>query len=184
MFALLLIALAHCTTSVTAFPVCGNYCGANWCNAQFSTECAHPSPTDVACNKTHDDCSERVPTDHSCADECCKVHDYCCGSSNRKVCNDLIISCLETCESGPNDKCRHPGTGIPVHPKVRNPSPLLSLSLSLPPHNNTRSSLFSFCFVHTTVSNDKTPLTDFIFNNASCFNLFLIMLGKWKKRLF
>ena len=118
MFALLLIALAHCTTSVTAFPVCGNYCGANWCNAQFSTECAHPSPTDVACNKTQDDCSERVPTDHSCADECCKAHDYCCGSSNRKVCNDLIISCLETCESGQNDKCRHPGTGLPVHPKV------------------------------------------------------------------
>jgi len=27
--------------------------------------------------------------------------------------------------------------------------------------------LFSFCFVHTTVSNDKTPLTDFIFDNFS-----------------
>ena len=119
MFAVLLLTLAHCTTSVTAFAVCGNYCGANWCNAQISPECAHPNTiTGVSCNKTRDDCSELVQADGSCADSCCKTHDKCCGSLNREVCNDIIISCLERCESGQYDKCKHPGTGVPVHPKV------------------------------------------------------------------
>ena len=65
-----------------------------------------------------DDCSELVQADGSCADSCCKTHDKCCGSLNREVCNDIIISCLERCESGQYDKCKHPGTGVPVHPKV------------------------------------------------------------------
>jgi hypothetical protein len=99
-----------------ALIICGNYCGPNWCNAQIQPECSNPVGS--GCKKTMSDCSEMVPTDNSCADSCCKIHDSCCGSPNRKPCNDEIISCLEKCENGPNNKCRDPSTGLAVHPKV------------------------------------------------------------------
>merc|ERR1712187_510668 len=46
-------------------------------------------------------CPEGGPSDGSCADECCKIHDACCGSSDRTGCNNVIISCLEACPQGP-----------------------------------------------------------------------------------
>lgn len=33
--------------------------------------------------------------DGSCADACCKTHDYCCGlGEDRAACNDAIVSCI------------------------------------------------------------------------------------------
>ena len=98
-----------------AISICGNYCGPTWCNAQIESECSNP--VGLGCRKTVSDCSEIVPTDGSCADACCKIHDSCCGSSNREPCNDAIIACLGRCENGPNDDCKDPSTGLAVHPK-------------------------------------------------------------------
>jgi len=68
-----------------AIEICGNYCGPNWCAGITIDE--------------HDCVADHVwgtpAAAGSCVDECCKAHDYCCGSgSDRAVCNDAIVSCL------------------------------------------------------------------------------------------
>ena len=79
-------------TESLSFQVCGNYCGPGWCNGEFldESEC---------------DTSYRVESFtglgliKSCPDSCCKIHDRCCGGSDRRNCNREIIECLESCAS-------------------------------------------------------------------------------------
>lgn len=74
---------------VTAFDVCGNYCGPSWCAelAMDETQCV-----DQNYWGSNDD--------GSCIDQCCKAHDYCCGAGDRSQCNDMIANCAYYC-SGP-----------------------------------------------------------------------------------
>ena len=67
------------------FRVLGNYCGPGWCTGKWIDE--------RNCDAIHGD------SDGSCPDECCKEHDRCCGTSDRRPCNDRIAKCLEQCES-------------------------------------------------------------------------------------
>ena len=110
----LTIVLTH--TQTLGFAICGNFCGPNWCDAEISSECSKTD--DEVCLKQPNDCDEWAITDGSCADACCKVHDSCCGSYQRHVCNDDFIGCLDNCEYDSNNKCRGQSTGIPVHPNV------------------------------------------------------------------
>ena len=70
------------TSAVNGFKICGNYCGANWCNGKSipESECDTSVMPDPAVLK---------------ADECCKMHDECCGHGDRKTCNDLLINCIK-----------------------------------------------------------------------------------------
>jgi hypothetical protein len=127
-----------------AFSICGHYCGPNWCNAMVSAECE--DPVGSGCHKKKSDCTEVVPTDGSCADACCRIHDRCCGSPNRTVCNDVLIACLDRCQGGSNDKCRDPSTGFPVHPNVikiaMKVNPFGCCGTSCKGMNSTRNQLF------------------------------------------
>ena len=55
-------------------------------------------------------------TDGSCADGCCKLHDKCCGSSDRSPCNAAIIKCLQGCPQGtePGKTCMNGILPVPV----------------------------------------------------------------------
>jgi len=66
--------------------ICGNYCGPNYC--------AGRSIDEGVCVATK---VWGSPSDGSCVDSCCKVHDYCCGSGNRAACNNQIVSCVSSC---------------------------------------------------------------------------------------
>ena len=107
-----LVALLSC--SVGALEICGNYCGPTWCDGAAITEC----PTGgKSCQRDASTCTESGPTDGSCADECCKKHDACCGSDDRTGCNDAIISCLKACPSGPGSPgktCYRGSIPVPV----------------------------------------------------------------------
>lgn len=63
------------------------------------------------------DCDESVPSAYgSCADACCRVHDRCCGSANRPVCNRAIVACLDRCIAyNPFDGSCQLGV-LPVYP--------------------------------------------------------------------
>jgi len=37
-------------------------------------------------------------TGASCADECCRAHDNCCGYRTRSTCNKVIVDCLRECD--------------------------------------------------------------------------------------
>jgi hypothetical protein len=94
--------------------ICGNYCGPDWCGARISQECSGYSKG-YTCDKASTDCQERVPTDGSCADACCMQHDACCGSLNRRPCNNNVINCLKTCRHSNNTKhCLHGYLPVPV----------------------------------------------------------------------
>eukprot|EP00658_Telonema_sp_P-2_P031834 TRINITY_DN2373_c0_g1_i4.p2 TRINITY_DN2373_c0_g1~~TRINITY_DN2373_c0_g1_i4.p2 ORF type:complete len:154 (-),score=31.02 TRINITY_DN2373_c0_g1_i4:224-685(-) len=100
---------------VGAMDICGNYCGPTWCSGQAIPECALVKGS--GCQTSSQDCKEDGPTDGSCADACCKVHDGCCGSSDRRGCNDAIIACLKACPSGPGSPgqtCMHGELPVPV----------------------------------------------------------------------
>jgi hypothetical protein len=90
--------------------VCGNYCGPCRWNSQNTTpkkyiitlRCRSPLP--AWCSRTEIDetlCVQRRiwggPSDGSCVDECCKLHDQCCGGGNRATCNRAIVNCLTPC---------------------------------------------------------------------------------------
>ena len=79
----------------TALDICGNFCGPTWCDGAATAECADVKG--AACVKSAGDCSESKATDGSCADACCRKHDTCCGSTDRRPCNTEIVSCLEQC---------------------------------------------------------------------------------------
>ena len=71
--------------------VCGAYCGPGWCNGKYLEE---------------DKCSGKHPvethslTGPSCADQCCRSHDMCCGhSKNRRPCNGDLENCLRRCDA-------------------------------------------------------------------------------------
>merc|ERR1712167_60865 len=48
-----------------------------------------------SCIKSVSDCDESGATDGSDGDQCCKIHDACCGSSDRRNCNAQLNKCLE-----------------------------------------------------------------------------------------
>lgn len=87
--------------------ICGNYCGPSWCNGQHLNEAL---------------CDESVPsethifTGTSCADDCCKIHDRCCGLQNKSSCNTDIITCLQNCDSE-SLTCTSP-YGFPINPSI------------------------------------------------------------------
>merc|ERR1719291_884077 len=89
--------LTFMAATTTATTVCGNYCGGDWCSGSAQEECDQISGS--GCTKKG--CDESGPTDGSCADQCCKLHDACCGSSDRTQCNRAIVSCLDACPQGP-----------------------------------------------------------------------------------
>lgn len=70
-----------------AFKVCGYYCGPGWCSDQYIDE--------GACVATG---TWGIPPESSeqCVDNCCRSHDYCCGSGNNlPTCNTAIVGCLD-----------------------------------------------------------------------------------------
>ena len=85
-FAVATLALLFLSAQVSAFKVCGYYCGPGWCSDEVISE-----QSCVA------DGIWGIPSESgSCADSCCRVHDYCCGSGlDRPACNDAIVSCIE-----------------------------------------------------------------------------------------
>merc|ERR1711865_36107 len=109
------VALSLCLSGacilVCALDVCGNYCGPTWCSGQVTPECK--TIDGRACVRSSSDCTESGPTDGSCADECCKTHDHCCGSSDRSGCNDAIISCLKLCSDPSAKTCYHGSVPVP-----------------------------------------------------------------------
>jgi len=60
------------------------------------------------------ECDASGPTDGSCADECCKHHDNCCGSSDRSSCNSGIIACLHACNQNGTGTCWRDGSILDV----------------------------------------------------------------------
>ena len=126
-----------------ALDICGNFCGPTWCDGKAITECPvggkvrgrtapciYPSSSTASmpfllrisllpqsCERDANTCTESGPTDGSCADECCKMHDTCCGSDDRSACNANIIKCLKACPSGPGSKgqaCHRGSLPVPV----------------------------------------------------------------------
>ena len=81
----------------TALDICGNFCGPTWCDGAATAVRGRQSVKGAACVKSAGDCSESKATDGSCADACCRKHDTCCGSTDRRPCNTEIVSCLEQC---------------------------------------------------------------------------------------
>lgn len=67
-----------------------------------------------ACTPKQPICTETMPSDGSCADECCKAHDRCCGSADRTPCNDAIIRCLKDCRHGSAKSCHRGMVPVPV----------------------------------------------------------------------
>lgn len=68
------------------FRVCGNYCGPKWCSDRAITE---------------KDCVASgvwgMPANNTCADSCCRTHDYCCGKgADRSQCNNALVACLQS----------------------------------------------------------------------------------------
>ena len=96
--------------------VCGNYCGPGWCDGKSQEECARVSSDGATCEQRG--CYEGGESDGSCADECCKRHDTCCGSSDRHACNKDIVACLGACPTGSGDKGCGWELGITVSPSV------------------------------------------------------------------
>ena len=73
----------------TPIHICGNYCGPHWCAGM-----------DIA----ESECDDRMApetwrwTGVSCADNCCRAHDACCGHRmNTSSCNRAIVECLHDC---------------------------------------------------------------------------------------
>ena len=102
-FSVLLASVATC--DAYAFRICGAYCGPGWCNDEWLPE--------ANCSGTAE------PQENSCADACCKTHDYCCGhltpSTGKRDCNTNIVECLQACTSDSN--CTD-AIGIHVAPSV------------------------------------------------------------------
>ncbi len=63
------------------FKVYGNYCGPNYCGGQKFKGAEGPK------------CQWGVPPKDS-LDECCKLHDQCCGLNRSANCNKEILSCI------------------------------------------------------------------------------------------
>mgnify|MGYP006111753615 CR=1 FL=1 len=103
-FSVLLASVAT-TCDAYAFRICGAYCGPGWCNDEWLPE--------ANCSGTAE------PQENSCADACCKTHDYCCGhltpSTGKRACNTNIVECLQACTSDSN--CTD-AIGIHVAPSV------------------------------------------------------------------
>ena len=87
-----------------SFRVCGNFCGANWCNggkrSEWTSDDNHCGPEYLVPQEN------RKTGGPSCADACCKNHDICCspGGNNlphsillTKNCNKQIVACLAKC---------------------------------------------------------------------------------------
>ena len=92
------------TTNINAFRVCGNFCGANWCNGGKRSEWTHD---DDHCGPEYLVPQQNKKTGgDSCADACCKQHDICCSPGGNdlpnsilltKDCNREIVECLAAC---------------------------------------------------------------------------------------
>lgn len=95
--------------------ICGNYCGPTWCNGQVVPECDCVSG--AGCLESTSNCAETGPTDGSCADACCALHDTCCGSADRTQCNNNFFDCLDACPQGPGSPgkvCEGPLGPVPI----------------------------------------------------------------------
>ena len=79
----------------TSLHICGSFCGPTWCDDKVEPECADVEGS--RCTKSAGDCTEGQSPDGSCADACCNAHDKCCGSSDRRPCNNAIVNCLKNC---------------------------------------------------------------------------------------
>ena len=99
-----LVAVFFFETNVAAFKVCGNFCGANWCNgghkSEWIADTDHCGPTYLQPQV------DKKTGQSSCADACCLKHDQCCSvggndppSSILKTsgCNKMIVDCLSQC---------------------------------------------------------------------------------------
>merc|ERR1712187_78705 len=75
-----------------AFKYCGNFCGPDWCAASVTPECSNVVGNGCAPGAS---CNTQAAQPTSPPDACCKLHDECCGSSDRTGCNAALKSCLE-----------------------------------------------------------------------------------------
>lgn len=92
---LFLLAVQARTEGKDKIAVCGNYCGPSMFferGTKWVDWCSKTKINETMCVKT------RVwggPTDGSCADSCCRIHDKCCGDgANRQSCNAALVNCL------------------------------------------------------------------------------------------
>ena len=87
---ILFLNLNKVSTIDEKFHVCGSYCGPYWCNNKWLSEDKCDTSVEPEYHKL---------TGYSCADECCKNHDKCCGQNkkNQKSCNKEIVDCLSKC---------------------------------------------------------------------------------------
>lgn len=90
-----LLVLIHLVLWKYSFKVCGNYCGPGWCSGEYIDEKS---------------CFETMSPQGQCADQCCRVHDACCGQYDRSACNDAIANCLYDC--GGDMSCTY---GLPFY---------------------------------------------------------------------
>jgi hypothetical protein len=81
--------------SVSGIKICGTFCGPTYCDGKVDPECAEVKG--AACVASAGNCNETAATDASCADDCCKKHDACCGSPDRRPCNNALVNCLGQC---------------------------------------------------------------------------------------
>lgn len=94
--------------------VCGNYCGSTWCNAGANPECTQVTNGGSSCVQNPGNCRATAPTDGSCADACCREHDLCCGSTDRRPCNRQIVACLDRCSRISGPWCVRNFVGVPI----------------------------------------------------------------------
>ena len=94
---------------IQALEVCGNYCGPTWCSGAANPECADENIIDggAACQPGPENCVESMAAisgEENCVDECCKVHDACCGSKDRSGCNKAATTCATACMASDSTK--------------------------------------------------------------------------------
>ena len=75
-----------------SFRVCGNFCGANWCNggkrSEWTSDDNHCGPEYLVPQEN------RKTGGPSCADACCKNHDICCSPGGNDLPNSILLTNL------------------------------------------------------------------------------------------
>lgn len=95
--------------------LCGNFCGAGWCNGMLVSEWDDDDPH---CGPDYGPVARSRNGQESCMDNCCRSHDMCCAPGGSKPamthgCNRGLVDCINHCETlwsdgilDPEDICR------------------------------------------------------------------------------
>lgn len=97
-----------------ALEVCGNYCGPAWCNGK---------------NVNEEYCDDSSPPT-SPADNCCRLHDICCGhQKDTSPCNKLIVECLSKLDKA-DVTCTRPAL-FPFAPEIPVVPPIIEQTMNI-----------------------------------------------------